>query len=148
MPAVIVGCLSIAGPSVARAQVERLEVNFDYVTKLAEARAREPFRNPRTEMPPALRDDKLNYDNYRKIRFRNDRALWLPEKLPFRIEFFHPGYIYQEPVHLFEFTKTHVQRIRFVQDWFDYSDLGIERQARNETLGLQFAARGLSSHRA
>src|SRR6185312_2672169 len=28
--------------------------------------------------------------------------------------------IYQEPIHVNEFTLTHVQPIRFVQDWFNY----------------------------
>ena len=55
---------------------------------------------------------KLTYDTYRKIRFRNERAFWLADNLPFRAEFFHPGYIYQEPVRIFEFTRTFVQRIR------------------------------------
>jgi hypothetical protein len=31
-------------------------------------------------------------------------ALWTADNLPFRIEFFHPGYLYQEPVHINEFT--------------------------------------------
>jgi len=109
----------------AGAQVENGEVNLESVTKLAESRAKEPFRSPRAEMPEALRPENLNYDNYRKIRFRSDRAFWLGDNLPFRAEFFHPGYIYQEPVKIFEFTKSHFQRIRFVRDWFNYSDLHI-----------------------
>ncbi|HEY1716676.1 MAG TPA: glucan biosynthesis protein G [Verrucomicrobiae bacterium] len=48
--------------------------------------------------------------------------------MPFRIEFFHPGYLYQEPVHVYEFTATHVQPIRFVQDFFDYGKLKIQSQ--------------------
>ncbi|HEX8296711.1 MAG TPA: glucan biosynthesis protein G [Chthoniobacteraceae bacterium] len=115
------------------AQVEKLEVNLDYIIKLAEGRAREPFRSPRANLPEVLREEKLNYDAYRKIRFRLDQAFWLKENLPFRVEFFHPGYIYQEPIRAFEFTKTHVQRIRFVQDWFDYSDLKIEKQIPADT---------------
>jgi glucans biosynthesis protein len=115
-------------PLLAPAQVERKEVNFDFVVKLAEERARKPFESPRVNMPEALREEKLNYDEYRKIRFRSDRALWLADKLPFRVEFFHPGYIYQEPVRIHEFTKTHTQRIRFAIDFFDYSDLKIQRQ--------------------
>lgn len=112
---------------------ERAEINFEYVLKRAEERARQPFKSPRTEMPEVLRPEKLDYDQYRKIRFRNDRAFWLADRLPFRVEFYHPGYIYQEPVHMYEFTNTHVQAIRFVQDWFDYSDLGIERAVPAKT---------------
>src|SRR6188474_1834137 len=125
-PEPLVLCLFV--PLLALAQVERKEVNFDFVIKLAEERAHKPFESPRVKIPEVLREEKLNYDEYRKIRFRSDRALWLADKLPFRVEFFHPGYIYQEPVRIHEFTKTHVQRIRFAIDFFDYSDLKIQRQ--------------------
>jgi glucans biosynthesis protein len=84
-------------------------------------------------MPDVLKPDKLNYDQYRKIRFRTDRAFWLADRLPFRAEFFHPGYIYQEPVRIFEFTKSWFQRVRFVRDWFDYGDLKIEHQIPADT---------------
>ena len=53
-------------------------------------------------MPDALKQDKLDYDKYRRIRFRGEQALWSADKLPYRVEFFHPGYIYQEPVRIFE----------------------------------------------
>ena len=119
--------------SIASAQIEKVEVNFDYVTKIAGERARQPFHSPRADLPDVLKADKLNYDDYRKIRFRADRAFWLGDKLPFRAEFFHPGYIYQEPVRIFEFTKTFVQRIRFVRAWFNYSDLKIENKIPADT---------------
>ena len=34
---------------------------------------------------------------------------------------------------VFEFTKTHFQQIRFVQDWFDYADSKIEKDIPVET---------------
>jgi periplasmic glucans biosynthesis protein len=131
---ILLFALFILAPlSPAVAQVETAEVNLEYVTKLAEARAKEAFHSPRANMPEVLRPDKLNYDNYRKIRFRSDRAFWLGDHLPFRAEFFHPGYIYQEPVRIFEFTRNHVQRIRFVRDWFNYSDLHIDDKIPADT---------------
>lgn len=110
------------------AGAESAEVNLDYVAAKALARAQEPFHSPRADLPPVLRQDKLDYDKYREIRFRRDRALWASADAPFRIEFFHPGYLYQEPVHVNEFTLTHVQPIRFVQDFFDYGSLHIQDQ--------------------
>ena len=107
---------------------ESVEVNLDYVAQRALERARLPFRSPRADLPAILRQENLDYDKYREIRFRRDRALWSAENLPFRVEFFHPGYLYQEPVHLHEFTPTHTQPIRFVQDFFDYGDLHIANQ--------------------
>ncbi len=42
--------------------------------------------------------------NTAKSASGHDKALWAADDLPFRVEFFHPGYIYQEPVHINEFT--------------------------------------------
>ena len=108
------------------ASPESGDVNLDYVIKRAEERASKPFHSPRADLPKVLRQDNLDYDKYRQIRFRRNQALWRVENLPFRIEFFHPGYLYQEPVHVYEFTATHLQPIRFVQDFFDYGSLNIQ----------------------
>jgi len=105
---------------------ESAEVNLDYVAHRALERARQPFHSPRADLPKVLRD--LNYDQYREIRFRRDHALWASDHFPFEVEFFHPGYLYQEPVHIHEFTATHTQPIRFVDDFFDYGNLHIASQ--------------------
>jgi glucans biosynthesis protein len=110
------------------ASVESAEVNLDYVAQRALERAKAPFHSPRADLPRILRQDFLDYDKYREIRFRRDRALWAADNLPFRVEFFHPGYLYQEPVHVHEFTLTHTQPIRFMQDFFDYGTLHIANQ--------------------
>jgi glucans biosynthesis protein len=112
---------------------ESAEVNLDYVAQRALERAKAPFHSPRADLPAVLRQDYLDYDKYREIRFRRDRALWAADKLPFRVEFFHPGYIYQEPVRVNEFTSTHTQPIRFVQDFFDYGKLDIAGKIPSKT---------------
>ncbi len=112
---------------------ESAEVNLDYVAQRALDRARLPFHSPRADLPKVLRQDNLDYDKYREIRFRRERALWSGDSLPFRVEFFHPGYLYQEPVHVNEFTLTHTQPIRFVQDFFDYGKLDIASQIPAKT---------------
>ncbi len=123
-------CLLVAA---AGRGAESVEVNLDYVAQRALERAKSPFRSPRADLPKVLRQDNLNYDKYREIRFRRDKALWTADKLPFRIEFFHPGYIYDEPVHVNEFTSSHSQPIRFVQDFFDYGKLNIANQIPTKT---------------
>jgi glucans biosynthesis protein len=112
---------------------ESAEVNLDYVAQRALDRAQSPFRSPRADLPKVLRQDNLDYDKYREIRFRRDRALWSASREPFWVEFFHPGYIYQEPVRINEFTLTHTQPIRFVQDFFDYGGLDIADQIPTKT---------------
>ncbi len=125
--------LGLALPLRVWARLESAEVTLEYVTKKAEQRARKPFRSPRADLPAVLRADKLDYDKYREIEFRHERALWAAENLPFRVEFFHPGYLYEEPVHINEFTLTHVQPIRFVQEFFKYRSLKIQDQIPTDT---------------
>ncbi len=110
------------------ARMESADVTLDYVAKKAEARASKPFHSPRADLPEVLRADSLGYDKYREIRFRRDQALWSADKLPFVVEFFHPGYLYQEPVQVNEFSFNYVQPVRFVQDFFDYGHLKIKKQ--------------------
>ena len=61
-------------------------------TTSARARAawrRGPTRRPPSTCPTQLRE--LDYDAYRDIRFRPEKALWRAEKLPFELMFFHQG---------------------------------------------------------
>ncbi|HZL77323.1 MAG TPA: glucan biosynthesis protein G, partial [Candidatus Limnocylindrales bacterium] len=127
---ILIGSLSVASIGAAS---ESAEVNLDYVAQRALDRARAPFHSPHVELPAVLRPENLDYNKYRQIEFRHDRALWAAAGLPFRVEFFHPGYIYHEPVHVNEFTPTHTQPIRFVQDFFNYHQLNIARQIPTDT---------------
>ena len=114
--------------TVVTARLCAAEITLDYVAKLAEERASKPFRSPRGDLPDVLKQDQLDYDKYREILFRHENALWAADNLPFRVEFFHPGYLYQEPIHVTEFTLTHSQPVRFVQEFFDYRSLKIAKK--------------------
>src|ERR1044071_4925738 len=106
-------CALLFGAISTFAQASLKQITFDYVIGLARERAAKPFQQPKADLPEELRGDKLNYDTYRQIEFRRDRALWLKEELPFRLEFFHPGYLYEVPLRINEFNSTHAQPVRF-----------------------------------
>src|SRR3954470_20982732 len=129
----LIALLEIALPGITFARLESADVNLDYVARRAEQRAHKPFHSPRADLPDILRADKLDYDKYREIEFRHEKALWTADDLPFRVEFFHPGYLYEEPVHINEFTLTHVQPVRFVQDFFNYRSLKFQKQIPADT---------------
>ena len=124
--------LALAGSGQTRAR-DVADITLDYVAKRAEQRAHTPFKSPRANLPDFLRADKLNYDKYREIEFRHERAFWADKDLPFRIEFFHPGYIYEEPVNINEFTLTAAQAVPFNQEWFNYRGLHIEKRIPPKT---------------
>ncbi len=104
--------------------VERVEIGLGYVEERARQAAAKPFVRPRDERPLPEALTKLDYNAYRRIQFRRDQAPWKDENLNFHLHFFFPGYSYVDTVLLNEFTKTHAQRIRFMQNLFQI-DQGI-----------------------
>ncbi|MGH8453865.1 MAG: glucan biosynthesis protein, partial [Nevskiales bacterium] len=106
----IVTCLVLPGGAQA--------FGFNDVARRAQALAKEPWREPRHELPKALRE--LSYDQYRDIRFRPERALWHRNGSPFEIQFFHPGFLFNTPVRMHVVTEDGVQKLRFRPEDFDY----------------------------
>ncbi|MBK1883839.1 glucan biosynthesis protein [Luteolibacter pohnpeiensis] len=101
---------------------QREEINFESIESRALDLSNKPYVAPdKNSLPDWM--NKLTYDQYRDIRFNPDQALWAAEKLPFRAHFFHPGYLFREPVMLNEFTDTHTQRIRLSEAFFNYGPL-------------------------
>lgn len=108
-----------------------LAFGFDDVAAKAKALAAQPWRAPEIRMPQELRD--LDYDQYRDIRFRPEKALWRGDKLPFEIMFFHQGRTLAEPVTINVVEPHGIHEVPFDPDLFDYGknrlDLQKMRQA-------------------
>lgn len=105
-------CLALALPLAAHA------FGFDDVAKRARDLAAADYKAPAQTLPPELRD--LDYDAYRDIRFRPERALWRAEKLPFELMFFHPGRSFQDPVRINTIEAGSVKPVEFDPALFDY----------------------------
>ena len=101
---------------------EREEVGFNDIQSRARDLANKPYVAPNRDALPGWMSN-LSYDQYRDIRFNPNQALWATENLPFRAMFFHPGYLYREPVILNEFANKHVQQIRLAEAYFNYGPL-------------------------
>jgi glucans biosynthesis protein len=63
---------------------------------------------------------KLNFDQYREIRFVPVRSWWNRDKVPFRLQFFHPGFIFDRTVQINEVDGGNVSPIPFQRRLFDY----------------------------
>jgi periplasmic glucans biosynthesis protein len=101
---------------------EREEIGFDNIQSRARDLANKPYVAPNKDSLPAWMNN-LSYDQYRDIRFNQNQALWGTDNLPFRAMFYHPGYLYREPVILNEFADKHVQQIRLAEAYFNYGPL-------------------------
>jgi glucans biosynthesis protein len=106
--------------STARGQ-ERTQSNvFDAqaVRRLARDLAGKPYKNQPAPLPPEL--DKLDYDQYRAVRFLPERALWRGENLPFQVQFFHRGFIFKDRVEIYVVSNGQVEPVRYTPDLFSF----------------------------
>jgi len=109
----------------AASSTPALAFDFDDVARRAQALATKPYQNPANNMPSALRE--LSYDQFRDIRFKTERSLWRGSKLPFELQFFHPGLYYTQPVRINLVTADGVRPLPFDPDDFDYGKNELER---------------------
>ena len=107
---------------------------LDDVAARAAKLAAAPYQKPGATLPKAIKS--LDYDQFRDIRFRPERAMWRGTKLPFEIMFFHRGWFYEEPVTIHEVTADGVREVTFDPDAFDYGRNTIDGK---ELRGLGFA---------
>lgn len=92
--------------------------SFEDVAERAELQARQPYRDSSRKAPAQLQ--ALNYDQYRDIRFRPERALWRDDKLPFEVMFFHLGKFQTNAVRIDEVTQQGTRHVPYRASDFDY----------------------------
>ncbi len=91
------------------------------VRRIARELADKPYQPPSTKLPDTLA--KLNYDQYRKIRFAPQRALWRGDNLFFQLQFFHRGFYYQDRVDMFQVVGGRAEPIAYSPDLFEFADV-------------------------
>lgn len=87
---------------------------------MAQDLARQPYRAPDTRLPPVAAS--MTYDQYRGIQFRQDRALWRGQDLPFQVGFFPRGFLYPAGVDIHEVRNGQAAPVPYSPDLFDYAD--------------------------
>ncbi len=80
---------------------------FEDVAAVARDAAAVAWIEPADTRPAELRN--LNYDQYRDIRYRPEKAIWRDAGLPFELQFFHLG---RGHVHAVDVHEVHEGRVR------------------------------------
>jgi glucans biosynthesis protein len=91
---------------------------FEALREEARTLAAAPWRKPQLQLDAFWQN--LNYDQHRDIRFKMDDGLWAKEKLPFSIDFFHPGWTAKEMVNIHEVVNGVDSPLEFDRTLFDY----------------------------
>jgi len=94
--------------------------SHDWLVQEATRLAAEDFEPHFGKIPQSLND--LTYDDYRKVWFKPEEAIWMDAATPFRIDLFYPGFIYKEPVRIALVEDGMATEIPFSADLFAYGE--------------------------
>lgn len=100
------------------AQAQNPPFGLQDVEALARDLAAKPFEDNQGQVPQVLRT--ISYDQWRDIRFMPEKSLWRDEKLPFELQFFHPGLFYDRTVAINIVDKDVPTRLAFDTTAFNY----------------------------
>jgi glucans biosynthesis protein len=90
------------------------------VRRLAQKLARRRYKAP-VDIP-TYGLGELDYDGYRDIRFRPDKAIWRKEDVGFELQLFPCAYIYRTPVEIFLVEGGEVRRLYGDPALFEFGD--------------------------
>lgn len=122
---IVGGITNISPVSLARAD-EHNSVDqgkpFDQTTvrQLAKSMAQRAYKAPDDHLPDVI--DKLDFDGFRGIEFRHERALWNNENLNFSVEFFPRGFLYRPRIDIYEVIDGVSKPVQYHSDMFSYAD--------------------------
>lgn len=123
--------------TVAPLGAAELPFDFEVLQFKAKTLASQPYVARASKVPKSL--EKLTYDQHREIRFVPDRTWWRREKLPFQIDFFHPGFIFNHTVQVSELVNGMAAPIAFDSKMYEYG--------RNQRLNLTDGSMGFTGLR-
>src|SRR6266480_8079722 len=95
----------------------RAAFDFEQVATRAKDLAKEPFDDSHN-VPKWLLE--MSYDQWRDIRFKPDRSLWIDAKQKFTVQFFHPGLFYDRLIAINVVEGRGVHPLAFSPNQFDY----------------------------
>lgn len=106
--------------------------DFEALRFRAQQLAAQPYEAPPIRVPKRLL--RLNYDQYRDIRFDPAASWWRRAGLPFQLQFFHPGFIFDHTVQIDEVEGRRARPISFSPTLFDYGQNRLGRMS--DTMGF------------
>lgn len=98
----------------------RASFDFEVLQFRAKNLAAQPYKEKPSNVPASML--KYTYDQYRKIQYDRERAWWHNAQLPFELQFFHPGWLYNKTVQINELADQESSRIEFSKQMFIYGE--------------------------
>ena len=109
------------------------------ISARAQKLASEEYIAPKNIELDAL--NNIEYQDYRSIRFKQDKSMWKDEGL-YELQLFHPGFLYKTPVTINTVdSDSKLSRLPFSTDFYQYDDTAaplkdeIAKSIANKQLG-------------
>lgn len=94
--------------------------SYETLREKAQALARAEYRaETRPELPDWLK--KLSYDDYQMIHYQAGQGPWQADHLRFTLQFFHRGFLYQDPVRIHLIEQNGLRDFPFSSNQFLYA---------------------------
>lgn len=129
----------VAPPSVAPPPAAPPRFDFDDVVRRARDLATAPFEAAAPQMPDAL--SKLDFDAWRDLRFRPEKAFFAGAGSRFQLQLFHLGHLYRRPVTINTIRDGIATPIPYSANLFDYG-----RTKLDKPLPINFGFAGFRLH--
>jgi glucans biosynthesis protein len=108
--------------------------DFAWLKGQAHFLASNVYQESKDTVPPAM--SKLGYDQYQSIRFRGDHSLWGDAGTAFRLQFFHVGRTFSQPVHMYEVVDGQAREIVYDPAMFEWDKSGIDPSTMKDHAGF------------
>ena len=108
--------------------------DFAWLKGQAHFLASNVYQESKDTVPAAM--SKLGYDQYQSIRFRGDHSLWGDAGTAFRLQFFHVGRTFTQPVHMYEVVDGQAREIVYDPAMFEWDKSGIDPGTMKDHAGF------------
>jgi len=102
--------------------------DFEVLRYKAKMLSSRPYETRPVRVPDWLMAPSLSYDQHRDIRYRPSQSWWMRDKSSFQLQFFHPGFIFNKTVQLWETRANRATLIPFDRALFDYGQNKLDRE--------------------
>lgn len=120
---------SLSRPAFAQAE-DSFAFDFDSFSSRMKDLAAQEHAPLAPTIPAAFQN--LDYDAYRLIQYRSEASKWADDSAGYRLQAFHPGWLYTEPVQVFEIEAGTARNINFSAADFLYHDAAAAEAAAAE----------------
>jgi glucans biosynthesis protein len=106
--------------------------SFDILSQQMKEKAKADYNPDNIALPDFIA--KLDYDDYQHIQYRPDHAKWADKGSLFRVHAFHMGWLFKQPVQLYDVESGKATQLIFTTGDFNYYNPAIDHLAATTQL--------------